>query len=175
MKIVSSDGERSRALASLYQEHARTVRRCLAHFGASPAEVDDLCHEVFLIADRRLPELPPDEERGRAPWLREVCRRVAFAQSRRARRHRGELVSAVEAAASDADRPDLGLERQEEGELVRRAFERLGDRAQRLMAWYFVEDLTVNEVARLEACDRKTARKHIALALRHLVRGFSLG
>lgn len=174
MKIDPSEGERARALASLYREHARTVRRCLAHFGTNPAEVDDLCHEVFLIADRRLPELPPDEQRGRLPWLREVCRRVVFAHHRRTRRHRGELVPEIEAAASDDDRPDRGLERREEGELVRRAFERLGDRSRRLMTWYVVEDLTVKEVARLEDCDRKTARKHIDLALRHLVRGFGL-
>ena len=39
---------------AVFEEHAAFVGRALRHFGVDPADVEDVCQEVFLVVHRRL-------------------------------------------------------------------------------------------------------------------------
>ena len=45
---------------AIYRTPARRVARWVGHLGGPSADVDDLVHEIFLVADRRLPEFRGD-------------------------------------------------------------------------------------------------------------------
>src|SRR5258708_1775985 len=70
---------------ALYKQHYPFVRRSLAGLGVAGMDLDDVCHEVFLVIHRRLDVFRALD--GARPWLYEVCRRTASAQRRRAFRH----------------------------------------------------------------------------------------
>jgi RNA polymerase sigma-70 factor, ECF subfamily len=56
----------------LYEEHAGAVLRYCLRRVRTPALADDACSETFLVAWRRLEEVPPEPR----PWLLAVARRV---------------------------------------------------------------------------------------------------
>jgi RNA polymerase sigma-70 factor (ECF subfamily) len=67
----------------VFEEHVRAVS-AYALRRTTPMEADDVVAETFLIAWRRLDELPPDAK----PWLLGVARRVLANQRRAAGRRR---------------------------------------------------------------------------------------
>lgn len=80
--------------AALFDEHASTVHRYLRRRVSNPADVDDLAAEVFLVAWRRLREIPPDAE---LPWLYKTSWNVLA-------NHRRKVVPLPVGDAADADR-----------------------------------------------------------------------
>jgi RNA polymerase sigma-70 factor, ECF subfamily len=83
--------------ARVFDEHFRAVS-AYALRRTTPAEADDVVAETFLVAWRRLDELPPDPK----PWLLGVARRV-LANHRRAAGRRQALAERV-AAGPERDR-----------------------------------------------------------------------
>lgn len=85
----------------LYRAHARQVL-AYALRRSDAATAEDVVSEVFLIAERRLAELPADA----LPWLYGVARRV-LANQRRSEKRRAALHRALGALARDraADPP----------------------------------------------------------------------
>lgn len=77
---AARDGDRE-AFGRLYERHARMVHGILLA-RAPRAEVDDLVHEVFLQAMRRLPALRDASAFG--PWLAAIARNRARDHFRRA-------------------------------------------------------------------------------------------
>jgi RNA polymerase sigma factor (sigma-70 family) len=70
-------------LDNLYRAHAATVARWAARLVGPGADVEDIVHEIFLVAGRRLPEF-----RGEAKvstWLYRITERVALGYRRRDR------------------------------------------------------------------------------------------
>lgn len=93
-------------LADLYRDHSGFVWRVVRRFGIDDASAEDVVHEVFLVARRKLPEY---EGRG-APtsWLygiaRGVCANVRRSTDRS--RRRLELVPSPTPAATPEDMLD---------------------------------------------------------------------
>jgi RNA polymerase sigma-70 factor (ECF subfamily) len=77
---AARDGDRE-AFGSLYERHVRMVHGILLA-RAPRAEVDDLVHEVFLQAMRRLPSLR--DPAAFSPWLAAIARNRARDHFRRA-------------------------------------------------------------------------------------------
>ena len=71
----------------LVHEHLDFVWRLLRRLGLSPSDADDATQQVFLVAARKLDDLPAGKERM---FLYGTARRVA-ANARRARRRRNEV------------------------------------------------------------------------------------
>jgi RNA polymerase sigma-70 factor (ECF subfamily) len=71
-----------------------------------PGLVDDLVNEVFLVAWRRLDDVPPSPR----PWLLGVARNVVGTHIRGAKRRRAlrERLAAVEVVVVEAERPLSG-------------------------------------------------------------------
>jgi RNA polymerase sigma-70 factor (ECF subfamily) len=81
----------------LYDEHYRSVLRyALQH--ADPGGAEDVASETFLIAWRRLAEIPQPP----LPWLLGVARNLLRQQFGKARRQR-RLADRIAALTSDAD------------------------------------------------------------------------
>ena len=116
---------------------------------AGAGEADDAVAETFLVAWRRLEEVP-DEAR---PWLFGVARRV-LANQRRAAARRDALAGRVSGAAVE------GLEIAQEAPVLR-ALATLaeGDReVLMLVAW---EGLTSEEAGRVLGCSRTAAKVRV--------------
>jgi RNA polymerase sigma-70 factor (ECF subfamily) len=80
----------------LYDEHYRRVRYALQH--ADPGCAEDVASETFLIAWRRLAEIPQPP----LPWLLGVARNLLRQQFGRTRREQ-RLADHISAMTRDAD------------------------------------------------------------------------
>jgi RNA polymerase sigma-70 factor, ECF subfamily len=155
--------------ASTYVHFAPYVRRRLAGLGVRDADLPDLCHEVFLVVhdnERLLPAVGHMEL-----WLRAICRRVAAGYRRRAG-HRLEVLG-FDTAAEYAD-PDAGAADDADvgGKLalLRRALNLLDDESRDLLALHDAGEMSLTELAKLVAHDRKTVRSRLARARRRVSR-----
>jgi RNA polymerase sigma-70 factor (ECF subfamily) len=83
-------GEELRGLTirTIYEEHARFVWLSLQRLGVRHADVDDLAHDVFVVAHRRLDSF--DGSSRMTTWLFGICMRVA-ANYRRRRQNSSEI------------------------------------------------------------------------------------
>jgi RNA polymerase sigma-70 factor (ECF subfamily) len=85
--VTEADVERRRWFEALFGEHVAGIASYCRWQSRSPGDVDDAVAEVFLVAWRRLGDMP----RGKAvrPWLYGTARRVIANQARsQARRSR---------------------------------------------------------------------------------------
>lgn len=94
-----SDGE----FADAYREHVAYVWNSLRRLGARESDVEDLVHDVFVTAYRRLDAY--DTDRPMRRWLFGIAFRVLSAERRRAR-NRLEVPSDNIDVASEAPRHD---------------------------------------------------------------------
>jgi RNA polymerase sigma-70 factor (ECF subfamily) len=85
------DVQRRVRLEALFSEHARTVR-AYALRRTDPTTADDVVAEVFVVAWRRLDDLPPDP----LPWLLR-CARNTLSNAQRSQRRRGALAQRLAA------------------------------------------------------------------------------
>lgn len=152
----------------LWDEHGRAVLR-YAHRRVAEADVDDVVSEVFVVAWRRIEEVPAYA----LPWLLGVARGVA-ANARRAQQRRLaldlRLVDREEHCHRDAEplsSPVLSSSTAEAGAL-RAALARLSEsdrEALTLIAW---EELSPAEAAQALRCTRATLAVRLHRARRRL-------
>ncbi len=124
-------------LEALFRRHYRDVALYVRRRAAEPDLVEDVAAETFLVAWRRLDEVPANAR----PWLLGVARKTLSTHRRSAGRRRS-LVTKLEAAESPANREDQA---NESG--VAEALMRLSEKdreAITLVAW---EGLSPNEAA----------------------------
>ena len=153
-------------VGAAYAKQAPRVRRMLARHGVPAADLEDLCHDVFLIAGRRLPSVMRPEL---LPfWLRGVAWRVAVAHRRRNRRPTEPLTGDTADQSSEINTPADGLARAQQHDLLVRAIERLDLFERDALILYALAELPLVQVARLANCDPKTARKRLRTAERRV-------
>lgn len=130
--------QRRRCFDVLFREHVAGVASYCRWRSGSPVDAQDAVGEVFLIAWRRLEELPEGE--AVRPWLYATARRVMANQARAdARRSRlRDRLRADQAPASDSDPPT---------ERVRDALAALGPRDREVLLLAEWEGLTPAEIA----------------------------
>jgi len=136
-------------LDTLYRAHARAVYRC-ARTRLAPADAEDVVCEVFVVAWRRIGEVP-DHELG---WLLRVTRNV-MANHLRAGSRRAALTRRV-AGVSPAALPDhagdvVGRD------AVRRVLGRLSEQDQEVIRLLLGEGLSIPELATALGCRPNTA------------------
>jgi RNA polymerase sigma-70 factor, ECF subfamily len=76
--------------ARIYEDHFHAVWLTLRRFGVWERELEDACHDVFLVAHRRLVDF--DTTRPLRPWLKGIAANIASEFHRRAQ-HRREIAS----------------------------------------------------------------------------------
>ena len=156
---AAGDADRRRRLEQLYADHAAAVF-AYARRRVSRADADEAVSETFLVAWRRLDDVP-DQSRA---WLLAVARNV-LANQRRAEHRRSNL--SLRVAAQPGPTSDVSVETDME-ERVRRALADLSP-AERdvitLLAW---DELTPAEAAVVLGCSRAAVYLRLHRARRRL-------
>src|ERR1019366_4434232 len=119
--------ERRTRLEALYEAHAAAVRAYLWR-RTDAATADDLLSDVFVVAWRRLEQVPQDP----VPWLL-ACARNVLANSQRGERRRAALIDRLTTTAGRS-----GVRIEDRGSTLAEAFATLGERdreALLLIAW----------------------------------------
>jgi len=155
------EAERRARLEALFAAHARTVlvyaRRRTDHASAA-----DVLSEVFIVAWRRLDDIPADA----VPWLL-ACARRALLHQRRAETRRSKLVEHLRANTLRTEfSPDLP------DDALAQAFATLSERDREVMLLTAWEGLSAKQAAHVLGCSPQAfwvrthrARKRLATAL----------
>jgi RNA polymerase sigma factor (sigma-70 family) len=153
---------RRRQFEELYQAHRGQVLGYALRRVEQPEDAADVISEVFVIAWRRLEQIP-DGDAARL-WLYGTARRV-LANHRRGERRRYALAARLrdELAAHEARAP-VGRELSTLAE----AFRRLSESDQELLALEGWEGLGPAEIAAVLGCSRNAARIRLHRARRRL-------
>ena len=149
----------------VYDSSFDDVRRfCLRRL--PPADVNDAVSEVYLVAWRRLEQVPAGVEA--LPWLYAVARNVVRRTQRSSRRRIRLVAKAATQPETNVSDPQEGYTRGSMTTTVVRALEQLSDSDQeivRLRAW---EELTAPAIATTLGCSVAAAEKRIARAFSRL-------
>jgi RNA polymerase sigma factor (sigma-70 family) len=100
--VTEADIERRRCFETLFREHVADIASYCRWKSRSPGDVDDAVAEVFLVAWRRLEDMPRGV--GARPWLYGTARRVIANQARsEARRNRLQERMSIQPAVSGCE------------------------------------------------------------------------
>ena len=155
------EDERRLRLEALFVAHARTVL-AYARRRTDPVTADDVLSDVFVVAWRRLDEVPADP----APWLLACARRV-LANQQRGEQRRAKL---AERLMANTSRAQVSVELND-GALAQ-ALASLNERDREVLLLVAWEDLSAERAAAVLGCSPQTfsvrihrARKRLAGAL----------
>lgn len=137
-----------RELDELYRAHASSVARLARRLLAGVGDVDDVVHDVFLVAHRRLHELEEPAKAG--AWLRQITLYVVKEQRRRAR-WRTWLVRPIEMPEPVAPgaSPEALAERQQAIRRVEAALAALREEHRTVLVLFELEGVSGAEIAAL--------------------------
>jgi RNA polymerase sigma-70 factor (ECF subfamily) len=144
---------REARLEALFAEHGRGVW-AYARRRTSAADADEVVSETFLVAWRRLDDVPADPR----PWLLGVARRC-LANLERGQHRRTALEHRLATEPAATDPPDLD---------VHRALERLSAKDRELLTLLAWDELTPEEAAVVLGCSRSTVYVRLHRARRRL-------
>ena len=150
-------------LDQVYRSHAARVARWVGHLGGPNADVDDLVHEIFLVADRRLPDFRGDARL--TTWLYRITERVVSGRRRndRIRRWLGRTRRAdmERALTSTPLTPIEALERRRAVSTVYRILDRLPERYREVLILFELEGASGEEIAALTGRKLATVWVHL--------------
>jgi RNA polymerase sigma-70 factor (ECF subfamily) len=135
---------RQASFERLFERNYRAVS-AYARRRAGAGEADDAVAETFLVAWRRLDDMPEEER----PWLFGVARRV-LANQRRAAARRNALAGRLSGAPIEREPADEAP--------VLRALASLAERDREVLMLTAWEGLTSEEAARVLGCSRTAAK-----------------
>ncbi len=145
-------------LDSLYRGELKAVHGFLWRLGARESEMEDLAHDVFLTAARRLPTF--DRERPVRPWLLGITFRTFSEHRRRARPKEHEReVPDLEAAS-----PERTVELRQAQRILLQALATLPMERRTAFVLNELEGLTVSEVAEVMEAPLPTTYTRLAKA-----------
>lgn len=153
------EDDRRRRLELLFDEHAAAVR-AYALRRIDPASADDTVSEVFVVACRRIDEIPADA----LPWLLACARRVLANQYRGTRR-RLALADRLSTVSSEV----VGTSGTDARERLLRALDSLSDGDRELLMMIAWEGLEPARAAAALECSRATLAVRLHRA-RHRLR-----
>jgi RNA polymerase sigma-70 factor (ECF subfamily) len=137
-------------LSTIYRTHVRDVARWAERLAGPEFDLPDMVHEVFEIAQRRLPSFRGDS--SLATWLFGITEKVV-----RHRRRKDRLRHWLVGSSDDVARqmPSLGptqheqLERKERIARVYRVLDRLPERDRQILILFEIEELPGEQIAAL--------------------------
>lgn len=154
MPVGAANADEVRAeVRALYCEHAKALRTGLAGLTWPGCDVDDLLHEVFVVAIRR-PRLVLLAESPRA-WLYGVAAKVAASARRK---HRVRELFRLEAGAATAPvrSAQFDVEARATAAAVHRVLGQLSSKKREVLVLFELEGLTGPEIAAALGCPLKT-------------------
>lgn len=164
---MGHDAERRERFDNLFAAFGRDVVAFCRSRAASSSDGEDAAAEVFLVAWRRLDDVPGGD--AARVWLYGTARRV-LANQRRSSRRRGALQERLTATPDvPASTP---VEHEAERELVRKALLRIGPRDREVLLLAEWEGLSPAEIAAVSGCLTVTARGRLHRARRRFRTAF---
>jgi len=125
----------------LHERHFEAIRRYA--FRRSPTLADDIVSETFLVAWRRIDEVPDDER----PWLFGVARNVRLNLQRSSLRQRAVADRLIgETSSSASNEPDRS------GDAISDALSVLSERDREILLLQAWEGLNRSEIAAVLSC-----------------------
>jgi RNA polymerase sigma-70 factor (ECF subfamily) len=153
-RIVDGDREAFRTLFDLY--FPRLYRHALARLGGEREDVRDVVQQTLCRGIEKLATW-----RGEAAlytWFCQICNRlIVDVQRQRGRESRHcvhiedspQIQAVLDAlAGSTLDRPDVEQWRSDVGRLVQATLDRLPERHAQVLEWKYVDELSVDDIAR---------------------------
>lgn len=141
-------------LSAIYREHADNVARWARRLAGPELDIEDIVHEVFLVAQRRLGEWRGDAKIS--TWLYEITVRVV--QGRRRRQRFLKLLPGQRGTAGEADLGQIPadepnpldlLERREATEALYRILDGIGEKYRTVIILFELEGLSGQEIAEI--------------------------
>jgi RNA polymerase sigma-70 factor, ECF subfamily len=142
--------------ARLYRDYAAAVARWASKLTRSASEAEDVVQEVFLVAHRRLPDLPP--LRNPAPWLFRITTNVVRHRWRDQRRRMGGRRVPMPETAATGPSPYEVLERNRQIDRLERAMSTLHAEDRRLLWLCDVRCLPTSRVTAMTGIKPETLR-----------------
>ena len=163
--MTDTDAERRRRFDSLFAEHVAGIASYCRWHAGSPSDAQDAVSEVFLVAWRRLDDVPRGAEAR--PWLYATARRVmsnhARANMRRRRLHE-KLIAQPSSPAPAEENPLIAR--------VHAALSGLGPRDREVLLLAEWEGLTAAEIAAVVKRPAVTVRGRLHRARRRFRAAF---
>ncbi len=152
-------------LGDLFDRYHQRLYGLARRLSSDAEEARDLVQETFLRAARRPGSVPPEEKRAEA-WLVRVLVNLCRDRYRRlAVRRRPVVVHSLEPSAPSSPESQAVARA-----LVQAALARLAPRRRAVVVLRDLEDLSVNDVARLLGMKPGTVRWHHSAARKQLAR-----
>ena len=133
---------------TMYGQHLAKVKRWARRLAGPSADLEDLVHDIFLIAFRK-----GFQSRGEATldtWLFGITQRVVWTRRRKSRlRHWLFGQNQTDLVPPEPRTPHHELEQREENARLYQALDRLPDVYRTTLILYELEELSGEEVARL--------------------------
>lgn len=148
----------------LYADHGREVLAYALRRAAGAEDAGDIVAETFLVAWRRIAEIPAGEDARL--WLYGTARRV-LANQRRGELRRGRLGERLREAVA-RELPGASVSEPDEDGVVLRALSGLGAADRELLMLVGWEELTPTQVARVLEISPLAVRSRLHRARRRL-------
>jgi RNA polymerase sigma-70 factor (ECF subfamily) len=136
-------------LGRVYRDHAGQVARWAQRLLGPTAEIEDVLHEVFLVAHRRCPDFRGDAQI--TTWLYAITQKVVLdvRRKRRWRRWLGLGREQAEAIVTNAPSPLRALEGRHAAALTYRLLDKLPEAERTALILFELEGLSGEEIAAL--------------------------
>jgi RNA polymerase sigma-70 factor (ECF subfamily) len=148
-------------LPALYRAEFSYVWKTLRRLGASPPDLEDLVHDVFVVVHRHLGDYDP--ARPLRPWLFGIAARV-LADFRRVGRNARETVLETPELADAAPSPHEQLELAEARAMLMGALDRLDLDRRAVFVMHEIDEVGVPEIAHALDIPLNTAYSRLRLA-----------
>lgn len=156
--------DRTARFEEIYNEYSMLILAYAARRTADAHDAADVLAETFVVAWRRIDEVPPGEDAR--PWLYGVARWVLANHHRGNRRRQSldeRLVADVARTVADAT-----ADRQADHSDVAAAFAQLSDGDRELLTMVAWDGLGRDEIASILGCNRAAVRLRLYRARRRL-------
>ena len=151
----------------LYEEYKLEVQAyCMRRLGSNDAA--DACSETFLVAWRRLDDIPPPPET--LPYLYGIAHRVVSNQFRSLRRRSRLDARLMSLGVSVADDPSVLVAQSSHHQEVVAAVRRLKPKDREIVMLYAWEDLSRETIAEMMGMTRSALDQRIHRANQRLAR-----
>jgi RNA polymerase sigma-70 factor (ECF subfamily) len=136
------------AVETFYREYAKTVLRWVIRLGGPGLDAEDVAHDVFTVALRKITSYRTAHGSPSA-WLFGITRRVVANARRRARFRRFVGLDSVQALEHPGPGADVRLDQLKRRRLVQEVLDSLSDAHREVLVLVDLENRTAPEVAEM--------------------------
>jgi RNA polymerase sigma-70 factor (ECF subfamily) len=130
---------------AIYTQECSYVWNCLRRLGVQSRDLEDLVHDCFVVANRRMVDFDPS--RPVRPWLYGIALRVASDYRKSARNRREVLSAEPPEAEAQPSRPDEEMSAGQNRALVMAALDSLAFKNRVIFVMHDINEHTMAEAA----------------------------